>query len=85
MLETEADGFFHRYNYLWTKTTKTKKRKEQDTEDHWMTTPGWWIHLLHTRPQRRKYHTQEIAVLKLNDLEEVDFVNYKRKPHWYYW
>ncbi len=32
LLETEADGFFHRYNYLWTKTTKEKKRKEEDSD-----------------------------------------------------
>lgn len=73
------------YQHIWSKTTKTKKRKEVDTEWHWMGTPGWWVRLYMNRPQRRAVHLWEKEVLKEADLEETDPINTKRKPHIYYW
>lgn len=68
--------------YLECKTTKTKKRKEVDTEDHWMTTPSWWIHMKHTKPERRK---STMAVSTIADLEDVDIPNLHKMSHWYFW
>lgn len=64
-------------------TTKTKKRKEVDTEDHWMTTPGWWNRMTVTRPERKKVnsHLQSLPY----DLEEVDIPDLGRKPKIYFW
>jgi hypothetical protein len=50
-----------------------------------MNTPGWWVRGWMNRPQRRNFHLQEVAILKTVDMEDVDFVDCKRKPHIYYW
>lgn len=47
------------YGYIWLPTTKTKKRKEVDTKDHWMSTPSAWTRLMMNRPQRRASHLWE--------------------------
>lgn len=73
------------YGYRLGKTTKPKKRKELDTEDHWMSTPGWWIKMTMNRPERRGAHLLEKKVLCTPDIEEVDFPDLGRKPHIYYW
>ena len=62
-----------------------KKRKELDTEDHWMSTPSWWVRMFMTRPQRVEQKRQMREIAKQQDLEEVDFVDTKRKPQVYYW
>jgi hypothetical protein len=64
-------------------TTKTKKRKEVDTEDHWMTTPGWWVRLTMNRPQRREVHLWERKAL-FSDIEEL-IQPAKKVGHVYYW
>ena len=64
-------------------TTKTKKRKEVDTEDHWMSTPGWWVKMTMNKPQRRAVHLWEKKVL-VSDIEEV-MVPGKKVPHIYFW
>ena len=66
----------------------SKKRKEIDTEDHWMSTPSWWTRQFMTRPQRRKIHLWEQEFNKITNtdmLEDEDCPDYKRKPHIYYW
>ena len=73
------------YCYRLAKTTKTKKRKEVDTEEHWMTTPGWWISICNNRPQRRAGHIWEANVHREVDLEDTDPPGVGRKPHIYYW
>ena len=80
----EHDGF---RKYRQGKTTKTKKRKEVDTEDHWMSTPSWWTKMTMIKPQRRECTLWEREVVKtqVTDLEEVDKPNVSRKPHIYYW
>ena len=73
------------WHYRELPTTKTKKRKEVDTEWHWMSTPSWWTRLNMVRPERRAAHLQEVMALKVVDLEDIDFVDTGRKPHQYYW
>lgn len=66
----------------------TKKRKEIDTEDHWMSTPSVWTRLMMNRPQRRQIHLWERNVNKVtnyDDFEDEDCPFFKRKPHIYYW
>lgn len=75
------EGYRHRLG----KTTKPKKRKEVDSEDHWITTPGWWIKLTMTRPERRGAHLLEKKALRILDIEDVDFPNLGNKPFNYYW
>ena len=79
--KVEIDTFIH----LQLPTTKTKKRKTKDTEDHWMTTPGWWIRLMMGRPERRSANMLTHKALLLADIEEIDIPDLKRKPHIYYW
>lgn len=75
--------------YLDELYAKTKKRKEQDAEWHWLqATPSWWNNLFHTRPQRREAQQWEREVQKIQDfeeLEELDKPNVSKKPHKYYW
>lgn len=80
-------GWIYQYCWLLSKTTKTKKRKEVDTEQHWMTTPSWFVREFMNRPQRRKGAMWEREVVKtqVTELEEVDKPNVSRKPHVYYW
>jgi hypothetical protein len=78
-------GLTTRIKYLKKPGVLTKKRKEVDTTDHWMTTPGWWIRLTMNRPERREHHLLEKKVLREIDIEDVDFPDLGRKPHIYYW
>lgn len=67
---------------------KTKKRKEIDTNWHWMgSTPSWWTRMMMNRPQRREAHLWEREVEKtpFEELEEVIKPNVSHKPHKYYW
>ena len=74
-----VEGYGHRN----APTKKTKKRKEVDTEDRWMSTPGWWVRLMMNKPQRREVHLWERKAL-FSDLEEL--VQPTRKVgHVYYW
>jgi len=65
-------------------TTKPKRRKEVDTEDHWMTTPSWWTRITMNRPQRRAGRTWEKVVMH-RDIEDVDPPGVSHKPYNYYW
>ena len=78
-------GTITRTIYLKKAGVKPKKRKELDTEDHWMSTPGWWVKMTMTKPQRRSQHLLEKQALKAVDIEDVDFPELGRKPHIYYW
>lgn len=82
----ELENYGYRL-YRQGKTTKPKKRKEVDCEDHWMSTPSWWTHMFMLKPQRRQGTLWEREVVKtqLTDLEEVDKPNVSRKPHVYFW
>ena len=78
------EGTFY---YIDLPTTKAKKRKELDTEEHWMNTPGWWTRLVMNRPQRRKCKLWERDALKssLDSLDDLDKPIISRKPHIYFW
>lgn len=67
------------------KTSKPKKRKEVDTEYHWMNTPSWWTHLRMNRPQRAAGRLWERTVFYELDLEDTDPPGVGKKPHIYYW
>ena len=64
-------------------TTKPKKRKEVDTEWHWMTTPSWWTRLMMNKPQRREVKLWERKAL-ISDLEDLIEPGKKYK-HVYFW
>ena len=75
------------YYFMKLPTTKTKKRKEVDTEEHWMSTPSWWIRLMMNKPQRRGGSLWERRAV-LTDLEgllDLDTPDVSRKPHVYFW
>lgn len=68
------------------KTSKPKKRKEVDTEWHWMSTPSWWTRLTMNRPQRRAGHTWETGVIGLQFIDEtLDYPGVGKRPHNYFW
>lgn len=64
---------------------KRKKKRNVDTEWRWMTTPGWWVRLYMTRPQRNASNHYMRQVTLDVDLEEVDPPGLGHKPHIYYW
>lgn len=74
-------------NYSARRGVLTKKRKELDTEYHWMTTPGWWISIFMNRPQRvaSKQWEKQIVCYPINNLEDTDPPLIGKKPHIYYW
>jgi hypothetical protein len=77
-----AEEFRVRTCYLKKAGVLTKKKKNVDSEHHWMTTPSWWNRMKHTRPERRRVN---IALSQVSDVEEVDIPDLKRKPHIYFW
>ena len=69
-------------------TTKTKKRKEVDTEEHWMGTPGWWIRCMMNKPQRRAgsiWEREVVTTKNILDIDLLDTPSNSRRPHIYYW
>lgn len=77
------EEFVKRTCYLKKSGVLTKKRKVVDTEDHWMTTPGWWNRMCVTRPERKRVNAALQSIQC--DLEDVDIPDLGRKPHIYYW
>lgn len=80
-----GDDYYISGYHIERPTTKAKKRKEVDTEDHWMTTPSWWTKMTMIRPERRAAHLLEVKTLKTLDLEDVDFPDLGKKPYVYFW
>ena len=70
--------------YLHLPTTKTKKRKEVDTEWHWMSTPSWWTRMTMIKPERRASKLLERKAL-ISDLVDFEIPDTGRKPHIYYY
>ncbi len=68
----------------WVQTEKTKKRKEEDTEWHWMSTPSWWTRLCMNRPERRANKLRERNIL-ISNVDEFDFPDLGHRPHIYFW
>jgi hypothetical protein len=72
--------------YLKLPGVKPKKRKEVDSDWHWLRgSPGWWTRLTMNRPQRRAGHVWEQKVLLETDLEDTDPPSVSYKPHVYYY
>lgn len=65
-----------------------KKRKEVDSEWHWMNTPSWWTRLFMNVPIRREgkaFEKDAVKVIDVELLEDIDKPNVSKKPHKYYW
>lgn len=62
-----------------------KKARHVDSENHWMSTPGWWTHFYMDRPQRQASNQYMKQITLDVDLEELDPPMIGRKPHVYYW
>ena len=79
----------HSWNciYLQKAGVKTKKKKNVDTEHHWMTTPSWFIHDFMNQPQRirSKQWEREIVKVPIDNLDECEAPPLGKKPHIYYW
>jgi hypothetical protein len=69
-------------NWGFGREDQPKKKKNKDTEWHWMGTPSWWTHMFMIRPRRVKENQQ---LRNISDIEEFDFIDVKRKNHKYYW
>jgi hypothetical protein len=80
--ELVVEEFKVRTCYLKKAGVITKKKKNVDSEYHWMTTPSWWNRMQHTRPERRSV---KVALSQVSDVEEVDIPDTGRKPHQYFW
>jgi hypothetical protein len=81
---TNDDSYNIRYIQL--PGVKSKKKRELDTDWHWLnTTPSWWTRLTMNRPQRRAGRVWEHEVLKQADLEDCDPPGVGHKPHIYFY
>ncbi len=80
----KVEGWFR---YISLPTTRTKKRKEVDSEEHWMGTPSWWTRIMMNRPQRRNGSIWERKAVRTDILYlfDLDTPSVNRKPHQYYW
>lgn len=49
--------------------------------------PSWWVRMCMTKPQRRETSKLEQDIVKcdVNDLEDIDIPDTKRKPFCYFW
>lgn len=53
---------------------------------HYGSSPGWWVKLFMTRPQRRvEAHFCSLLCKAPTDADEMTFPLGNRKPHEYYW
>ena len=62
------------------------KRRLFGEEWQWLSqTPGWWIRMLMTRPQRRAVKLWERKAVKSSNVEDEDNPPHGKKPHIYFW
>ena len=75
------------FNYLAYPGVLTKKKKNVDTDWHWMTTPSWFIREFMNQPQRYRGKQWEKKIVKcpIDSLIDEDYPGVSRKPHIYYW
>lgn len=72
--------------YIKLPGVKTKKKRELDSDWHYLKgSPSWWTRLTMNRPQRRAGRVWEHTVLKELDLEDCDPPGVGHKPHVYYY
>lgn len=72
----------------WVEVEKTKKRREVNTEWHWLgSTPSWWNNLFHTRPIRNKFKAfgTKVVGMDLEVIEDMLEPSDSRRPHKYYY
>ena len=64
-----------------------KKKKCDDYEYRWMTTPMWWCKVMMNRPQRKagKRWERQVVQQSIESLNYTDTPSISRKPHVYYW
>ena len=72
------------YWYSWVQIpgVKTKKKRSVNTKWNWVGTPSWWTRMFMIRPRRTKENQQ---LRNMQNVEDFDFVDVKRKNHIYYW
>lgn len=79
----EQEPDLHTWCWLQIPGIKTKKKRSVNTRWHWLgSTPSWWTHMFMIRPRRSKENQQ---LRSINNIEDFDFVDVKRKNHIYYW
>jgi superoxide dismutase len=64
------------------------KAKQRAFGDGWLwlqATPGWWVRVMMTRPQRRLASVWQRKAETSTDLELVGDPPSGRKPHHYFW
>lgn len=64
--------------------TPPKKSKRSNIWQ-WQNTPGWWVRVMMTAPQRAKTRTLLRSLHNLVDLETHSEFPLSKKPHLYYW
>ena len=65
-----------------------RKAKERAFGKNWRwlgQTPGWWVRLTMTRPQRRRVKLWERDAAKRSTWDDIDIPPHGRKPHKYFW
>lgn len=76
---------YHKTVWLELAGVKPKKKRKQDTEDRWMTTPSWFTKLFMNRPQKRRGRKWETKIKGLSNLEDIDYPSVSKKPHKYFY
>lgn len=61
------------------------KRRAFGTNWRWQSTPGWWVRMQMTRPQRRAVKVWEVMARNATDLDRIDMPPHGKKPHLYFW
>lgn len=74
-----------RSNWGFNREDKPKLPKRVNTEWQWQNTPSWWTYMFMIRPRRTQENQQLKQLPYIEDLEDFDFVDVKRKNHIYYW
>lgn len=84
MARTQKDAPF---KILYLNSPKKKKRKVDYTWKWYLASPGWWVNLMMTKPQRRAAHLWEHEVVKskINNIEDLDTPSVSKKPHIYFY
>lgn len=65
-----------------------KKRSYVGFSQYWYRmTPSWWTKMFMLRPARRRANNivNQLHKFQVEDLEDVDVPDLRKKPHIYYW
>lgn len=62
------------------------KQREFGADYRWYAgTPGWWVRLLMTKPQRRAAKLWERRAVTSADVDQEGLPPHGKKPHHYFW